>query len=141
MVCQEGPHSECSICADQCCLPFTPSIRQNGLLPTCSLKPTSLNMKHHEPWPVRPERRPSLLLQASGILLAVTLATNAYAFRCDGGLVRMNDTKEEVLAKCGQPSHEHGHKWYYDASSGFRAREVLFVDRKVWRIQTVNPGT
>ena len=75
------------------------------------------------------------------LLVAFALSPGAHALRCSNGLVHANDTQEDVMEKCGPPSHQHGHKWYYGDGSSFRVHEVLFVDRKVWRIRIVHPGT
>ena len=75
------------------------------------------------------------------LLGMLVMPLSVHALRCDGGLVRPNDTQEAVMEKCGQPSHQSGHKWYYGDGSSFRVHEVLFVDRKVWRIRLVRPGT
>ncbi|MDJ0892186.1 MAG: DUF2845 domain-containing protein [Gammaproteobacteria bacterium] len=75
------------------------------------------------------------------LLLTLAAASNAYALRCSHGLVHTGDTEEEVVEKCGAPAHQHGQKWFYGKESDFRVHEVLFVDRKVWRIRIVHPGT
>ena len=82
-----------------------------------------------------------MIRRTIALLVALGLPSSAHALRCDNGLVRSNDTEEAVMEKCGPPSHQHGHKWYYGDGSSFRVHEVLFVDRKVWRIRIVNPGT
>ena len=87
-----------------------------------------------------PER--SVVIRVTvGILLLVACAGTVHAFRCGQDLVRNNDSKEQVLKKCGQPAHLHGNRWYYDGRDGFLSREVTFVGGKVFQIRTVNPGT
>ncbi len=98
-------------------------------------------MKHCVFWLGLLKDRAGQVLRAFGIMAMLGLAVNAHGFRCNHGLVRMGDTEAEVLEKCGQPAHQHNQKWYYDTDSSFLVREVLFVDRKVWRIRAVRPGT
>ncbi len=82
-----------------------------------------------------------VIRQTVGILLLVACAETVQAFRCGHQLVRSGDSENEVVEKCGQPSHEHGNRWYYDRGPGFLVREVTFVGGKVLRVRTVNPGT
>ena len=83
----------------------------------------------------------ALTRQIVALSIAVGLSSGAHALRCGSSLVHTNDTQEDVMEKCGPPAHQHGHKWYYGDGSSYRVHEVLFVDRKVWRIRIVNPGT
>jgi len=82
-----------------------------------------------------------VIRQTVGILLLVACAETVQAFRCGHSIVASGDSTQEVLEKCGQPSHEHGNRWYYDRGPGFLVREVTFTGGKVLRVRTVNPGT
>ncbi len=105
------------------------------------LRGNLFKMKHYVLRSGRPGDRTGRVFRAFGIMVMLSLAGHAHGFRCNHGLVHMGDTEQEVFEKCGPPDHEHGHKWFYERDSGFLVREVLFVDRKVWRIRAVRPGT
>ncbi len=76
-----------------------------------------------------------------GIVVLAACVGTAHAFRCGHEIVRSGDSKAAVMEKCGQPAHQHGHRWFYDTGSSFLVREVLFVDDKVWRMRAVRPAT
>jgi hypothetical protein len=60
-----------------------------------------------------------LTMLTAGPVLAETLLGPA---KCGTKLVQVGETKDEILAKCGQPtridpwSHGGGETWYYDGS-------------------------
>lgn len=92
-------------------------------------------------------KKEQLLCIAIGSLIIVIGATltNSLAldsFRCRGKIVGLNDTKVEVMRKCGKPSYESrlGDYWIYDFGPNKYTQIIKFVNGKVNRIKTGGKG-
>jgi hypothetical protein len=76
------------------------------------------------------KRKPSMILTAvtlSSVIVLMTVPAAAQmvtSARCGTKIVKVGDTKDQVLAKCGPPTHKSpgrrggGAVWYYNAGSG-----------------------
>ena len=76
------------------------------------------------------KRSPSMILIAvilSTVMILITVPAAAQmvtSARCGTSIVKVGDTKDQVLAKCGPPTHKSpgrrggGAVWYYNPGSG-----------------------
>ena len=56
--------------------------------------------------------------------------------RCGTKIIKVGqDTKESVLAKCGEPTSKRGQGWFYDRGSGKFSGTLMFTGNKLTAIQ------
>jgi hypothetical protein len=82
-------------------------------------------------------------LYAAGLtFLVIALGNPAFIFgaeeetstmMCDGGVVRIGNTYNEVRANCGNPRTQGGDQWVYEPSPS-QSFTVIFEEGKVVRI-------
>ena len=68
--------------------------------------------------------------------------SDATTFRCPGGIVKIGDTRFNVLEKCGKPTFtdDYGYVWVYDFGSKDFIRYITFSGDEVSRIQVGGYG-
>ena len=80
-------------------------------------------------------------------ILIISLG-NAYSdnmLRCQGGIVRLGDTKADLINKCGNPTHTRK-SWFnieyfnYDRGSNRFIKTIKIIDGKVNRIKSDGYG-
>jgi hypothetical protein len=84
------------------------------------------------------------------LTLAILLGINsaAYGFRCGTELVKIRDTKLEVLEKCGEPTFKEiiktdgliVEKWYYDCGAVRFIQILTFSGGALQQIEAGNYG-
>jgi outer membrane protein assembly factor BamE (lipoprotein component of BamABCDE complex) len=99
----------------------------------------------------QPMKKALSMLLGLALLIALTILTAGPVLaqtvlgpvRCGTQLVQVGDTKDQILAKCGQPTTTDpgrrggGEIWYYDGSSGnfngllrFTGPQLTSIERK-----------
>lgn len=88
-------------------------------------------------WLIRPLRRSGALGRMRALVAALLLGScvpseAAQSMRCDGGLVFAGDTRQRVLALCGEPMDSYLEQYPTWGINRLGARVQVLVEREVW---------